>query len=229
MFEPKEYLNSLTTLLKAYFRNRLRYIGLQGSYLREEATEDSDIDIMVVIDGFSPADMELYRVVIKSLERPEKSCGFICGTEELRHWNPLEICHLVHATKDYFGTLKELVPAYTQYDVQAFIKMSLGNLFHEICHRRIHASREENEQALPTSYKGVFFILQNLHYLETDRFIGTKQELLASLTGQDRLVLETAIALANGEPFDFDGAFALLYSWCQEVLARTSSIAGASL
>ena len=84
-------------------------------------------------------------------------------------------------------------------------------------------------EELPGTYKQVFFILQNLHYLETDRFIGTKQELLASLTGQDRLVLETAIALANGEPFDFDGAFALLYSWCQEVLARTSSIAGASL
>lgn len=218
MFEPKEYLNSLTTLLKAYFRNRLRYIGLQGSYLREEATEDSDIDIMVVIDGFSPADMELYRVVIKSLESPEKSCGFICGTEELRHWNPLEICHLVHATKDYFGTLKELVPAYTQYDVQAFIKMSLGNLFHEICHRRIHASREENEQALPTSYKGVFFILQNLHYLNCGWFIPTKTELLSALAGKDRQVMETALALQNGMFLPFEQAFTLLFTWCQETL-----------
>lgn len=218
MFEPKEYLNSLTTLLKAYFRNRLRYIGLQGSYLREEATEDSDIDIMVVIDGFSPADMELYRVVIKSLERPEKSCGFICGTEELRHWNPLEICHLVHATKDYFGTLKELVPAYTQYDVQAFIKMSLGNLFHEICHRRIHVSRAENEQALPTSYKGVFFILQNLHYLNCGRFIPTKTELLSALAGKDRQVMETALALQNGMFLPFEQAFTLLFTWCQETL-----------
>ena len=157
MFDPKEYLNSLTTLLKEYFRNRLRYIGLQGSYLREEATEESDIDIMVVIDGFSPADMALYRVVIKSLESPEKSCGFICGTEELRHWNPLEICHLLHTTKDYWGTLKDLVPEYTNRDVLSFVKMSLSNLYHEIGHRRIHASMEQNIAALPAAYKSVFF------------------------------------------------------------------------
>lgn len=220
MLDPKEYLNSLTTLLKEYFRNRLRYIGLQGSYLREEATEESDIDIMVVIDGFSPADMALYRVVIKSLESPEKSCGFICGTEELQHWNPLEIGHLVHTTKDYFGSLKELVPEYTEGDVRCFVQMSLGNLYHEICHRRIHATMEENEQALSFSYKSVFFILQNLHYLRCGRFFPTKTELLSALSGRDRRVLETAMALQNGTSLPFEQAFSLLFAWCQETLIR---------
>lgn len=218
MFDPNDYLSSLAALLKGFFRDRLQYIGLQGSYLRGEATEESDIDIMVVLDHFTPADMTLYRTIIKSLEQPEKSCGFICGTEELRHWNPLEICHLVHTTKDYFGSLKELVPEYTESDVRCFVQMSLGNLFHEICHRRIHASREENERALPASYKGVFFILQNLHYLNCGQFINTKTELLSALSGQDRQVLETALALQNGTPFPFEQAFTLLFTWCQETL-----------
>lgn len=218
MFDPNAYLSALTALLKGFFRDRLQYIGLQGSYLRGEATEESDIDIMVVLNHFTPADMALYRTVIKSLEQPEKSCGFICGTEELRHWNPMEICHLVHTTKDYFGVLKELVPEYTEGDVRRFVQMSLGNLFHEICHRRIHATMEENEQALPFSYKGVFFILQNLHYLRCGRFIPTKTELLSALSGRDRQVLETALALQNGTPFPFEQAFTLLFAWCQETL-----------
>lgn len=229
MFQPDAYISSLIVLLKEAFQDRLLYVGLQGSYLRGEATEHSDIDVMVVIDQMTVADLNVYRNAIASLPEVNKSCGFICGAEELRHWNPLEICHLLNTTKDYCGMLADLVPSYTEHDVIAFVKMSLGNLYHEICHRYIHAPSERSVAALLETYKQVFFILQNLHYLETDRFIGTKQELLASLTGQDRLVLETAIALANGELFDFDGAFALLYSWCQEVLARTSSIAGASL
>lgn len=229
MFQPNAYISSLIVLLKEAFQERLLYVGLQGSYLRGEATERSDIDVMVVIDQMTVADLNVYRNAIASLPEVNKSCGFICGAEELRHWNPLEICHLLNTTKDYCGMLADLVPSYTEHDVIAFVKMSLGNLYHEICHRYIHAPSERSVAELPGTYKQVFFILQNLHYLETDRFIGTKQELLASLTGQDRLVLETAIALANGEPFDFDGAFALLYSWSQEVFARTSSIAGASL
>ncbi len=229
MFQPDAYISALITLLKGAFRERLLYAGLQGSYLRGEATEHSDIDIMVVIKDMTVADLGAYRQTIASLDDCEKSCGFICGAEELRHWNPLEICHLLNTTKDYYGVLADLVPAYTKHDVVAFVKMSLGNLYHEICHRHIHASLERNTEALPGTYKQVFFILQNLHYLETGTFIGTRKELLASLTGKDRLVLETAMSLGVSESFDFNEAFARLYSWCQEALARTSSIAGVSL
>lgn len=133
----------------------------------------------------------------------------------------MEICHLLHTTKDYFGRLESLVPPYTRQDVRSFVKLSIGNLYHEICHRYVHASTEHNIAALPGSYKGVFFILQNLHYLETGHFIGTKKELLASLTGQDRLVLEQSAILARGEAYNFDEAFALLHSWCQNKLRHT--------
>ena len=229
MFQPDTYLSSLITLLKEAFQKRLLYVGLQGSYLRGEATENSDIDVMVVIDQMTVADLTAYRNAISELPDVDKSCGFICGAEELQHWNPLEICHLLNTTRDCYGVLAELVPAYSAHDVVAFVKTSLGNLYHEICHRYIHAPAEQNAAALPGTYKQVFFILQNLHYLETGSFIATRRELLASLTGHDRLVLETAIAFAAGKPFDFDEAFALLYSWCRKALVRTSSIAGASL
>ena len=218
MFKVDVYLNSLIDLLKAYFKERLLYVGLQGSYLRGEATENSDIDIMVVIRDMTVADLDKYREAIFSLENYDKSCGFICGIEELQNWNPLEICHILHTTKDCYGTLKKLVPEYTETDVRNFVKMSLGNVYHEICHRYIHAPKEKNVSKLPFTYRSVFFILQNLYYLNSGKFVGTKKELREVLSGKDRLVLETAISLSNGTEFDFDEAFDLLFTWCKETI-----------
>ena len=96
--------------------------------------------------------------------------------------------------------------------------MSLGNLYHEICHRYIHASKGKNIAKLPYTYRSVFFILQNLYYLDSGKFIGTKKELQKALSGKDRLVLDTAISLAGETEFDFDEAFTLLFTWSKEMM-----------
>lgn len=83
-----DYLQKLTIACQSVFGNRLLYIGLQGSYLRDEANENSDIDIMIIIDRFSVKDMDTYRDILKSIGSFEKSCGFICGKDELTRWNP---------------------------------------------------------------------------------------------------------------------------------------------
>ena len=57
MFKIDEYISSLIELLKVAYQERLLYVGLQGSYLRGEATENSDIDIMVVISDMSVVDL----------------------------------------------------------------------------------------------------------------------------------------------------------------------------
>ena len=218
MFNVNEYISSLTKLLKDAYNERIIYVGLQGSYLRNEATEDSDIDIMVVVRDFSMSDLDVYKTAILSLEDYDKSCGFICGKEELLNWNPLEICHLLHTTKDCYGKLAELVPGYTQNDVRSFVKMSLGNLYHELCHRYIHTPKENSIENLPFAYKSVFFILQNLHYLKSGSFIATKKELLSALSGKDKQVLENALYLSSQNEYDFDEAFELLFSWCKETM-----------
>ena len=135
MIDIESYIRQLIPLLKDCSGARLTYVGLQGSYLRGEATDTSDIDIMVVIDGLSVNDLDRYRAMIQSLKHFDKSCGFICGKEDIANWNPLEICHLLNCTKDYFGVLSELVPTYTKEDIWNFVKLSVNNLYHEICHR----------------------------------------------------------------------------------------------
>ncbi len=218
MVDIESYIVRLTEILKRQFESRLVYVGLQGSYLRGEATENSDIDIMVVIDELSVSDLDAYRTAIQSLEHFDKSCGFICSKEDLANWNPLEICHLLNCTKDYYGVLGELVPVYTEDDIRNFVKMSVNNLYHEICHRYIHADLEKNVTKLPGTYKGVFFILQNLYYLTHGKFVATKAELLQVLDGKNRTVLEHSVTLNNEDSYDFTESFELLFTWCQETL-----------
>lgn len=220
MFDADRYISDLAVLLKDKYSDRLLYVGLQGSYLRGEAKDSSDIDIIVVIESLSVADMDVYRSLIGQLPYPEKSCGFICSADDLRAWNPLEICHLVHSTCDYYGVLSELVPQYDRSDVINFVRVSVNNMYHEICHRYIHGSRQKNMDRLPGTYRSVFFILQNLHYLEAGVFVPTKEQLLDALTGKDRDILFAAMHLDGVKEYDFDVFFTLLFSWCQDVLYR---------
>ena len=173
MFQIESYIEELLKLLKNSFGERLVYVGLQGSYLRNEQNENSDIDIMAVIDHMTVSDLDSYKEAIMRVGNYEKSCGFICGKDDLAAWNPLEACHLLHTTKDIYGTLSGLLPKYTLEDEKNFIKLSIGNLYHELCHRYIHADCEKNKTKLPDTCKALLFILQNMMILEQGVFYAT--------------------------------------------------------
>jgi predicted nucleotidyltransferase len=212
------YLEELISRLKVTFEQRLLYVGLQGSCRRGEADEHSDIDVMVVLEDFTIEDMDTYRSVLSFLGNSEKSCGFLCGRKELKNWNPFEICQLLHETKDLYGYLRTFVPDYSREDVRQYIQICAGNLYHEICHRYVHSTREDNISSLPCSYKAVFYLLQNIYYIKTGEYVLTKKELLRRLEGPDREVLDTALTLREGKAYDFDKSFRLLFTWCRGVL-----------
>ena len=218
MVDIEKYIGHLIDMLKTRFGERLLYVGLQGSYLRGEANDNSDIDIMVVIDDLSISDLSGYRTVIESMDHFDKSCGFICSKSDLLNWNSLEICHLLHSTRDYFGVLSDFVPEYCDEDVRNYVKLSLNNLYHEICHSYIHADSMTNISGLRLAYKGVFFIIQNLHYLSSGIFPSTKSELLSLISGKNYDVLKRSVDISSGAEFDFDDSFELLFSWCRETL-----------
>ena len=220
MLDHNLYMQRLADLLKEAFDDRILYIGLQGSYIRGEANEHSDIDPMVVLDRLTPEDLQKYKQIISQLQEPEKHCGFVCGSKELKNWNPLEICHLLHTTVDYFGELKTLLPPYTKSDVENYIKLSVGNLYHEICHRYLHGSDERNAANIAGSCKSVFFILQNVYYLKTGTFPQTKLDLFEMTTGTDRAILSKVMALGNGSIYEYDELFSSLLNWCSDLLAR---------
>lgn len=217
MFELDAYLRELITACRSAFGDRLLYVGLQGSYMRGEATENSDIDVMVIIEDFSVADMNVYRSILERIGHFEKSCGFICGIDEMTRWNPLEVCQLKNTTKDIYGTLNAYLPDASKDDEINYVKFSLGNIYHELCHRYIHSDRKINYDRFRLTCKGLFFLIQNIHYLESGEFVKTKSKLMEMSSEEDRRVL----ALSElPDDYDFDNAFNLLFAWCRKAFLR---------
>lgn len=230
ILEINDYCQRLKDALLAGFGAKVCYIGLQGSYLRGEATETSDIDIMVILDTLTTKDMNLYRNIIEKLGDFEKSCGFICSRIDMANWNPLESCQLKYATKDIYGQLADFLPKWSMADEVNYIKVSLNNLYHALCHSYIHSNREQLANNLLSHYKAAFFILQNIYFWENYHsgeresvFVLPKAELVKKLQGEDKEVLETTLFLINGGQVDFDNHFELLLHWCQNKIARVSN------
>ena len=221
MFDINDYVQKLISQCKAAFGERLLYVGYMGSYLRGEANENSDIDVMVVIDNITISDMNTYRDIIKGLGYFDKSCGFICGKDEMKGWSPLEVCQLINTTKDVYGKLEPLLSPFTREDEINYVKFCLGNLYHEFCHRFVHASREKNIEKFRGTCKFFFFLIQNLHYLETGNFILKKADLKNAVSEADRRVLEFA---ALPDSFDFDAALEELFVWCQNAFKRLGEL-----
>ena len=217
MFDLDKYLADLILNCRSAFGKRLLYMGLQGSWLRGEAHENSDIDIMVILDGFSVRDMDSYRGILKGIGFYERSCGFICGKDEMKRWNPLEVCQLRHTTKDLVGVLTDYLPPATREDEINYVKLSLGNLYHELCHRYIHADRNRNAVGFRGTCKRAFYLIQNLHFLESGHFLLREKDLKAAASEEDRMILELADLL---DGYNFDQAFASLFAWCQTAFVR---------
>lgn len=214
MLDVKAYMDELIDRLQRQFGDRLVYVGLQGSYMRGEATETSDIDPMVVLRDVSAADLRAYRAMVEAMPSPELACGFLCGQAELMHWNALEAFHLLHSTRDVLGELAPLLPAYTRDDVRAYVKLGAGNLYHEAVHRYVHGTPERLRAALPGMAKSAFFLLQDAAWLETGMFAENRRALLPLLRAED------ARLLALDEAASLDDAVDALLTACRGLMER---------
>lgn len=221
MIHIEEYMADLIGRLRLEFADRLVYVGLQGSFRRGEADENSDIDVMVTLDRLTVEDLDRYREVVSGMPHADQSCGFISGREELKNWPPFELCQLLHETKDYYGELKPLAPSFDRRDVARYVGISVGNLYHILCHSRIHSDRARYADTLRGLYKGVFYILQNSHYLQSGEWVMTKAELLPLLSGLDREVLGMAMTVKSAPEYDWEKAYDILFAWCRDFFSTS--------
>ena len=60
--------------LEETFGERVWFVGLQGSYCRGEATEKSDIDMVVILDEVSVWDIQRYHTMLDRLPHRELIC-----------------------------------------------------------------------------------------------------------------------------------------------------------
>ena len=204
--------------LKERFGERLLFVGLQGSYARGEATEGSDIDIVVVLDVLSVADLRLYREMVRSLPHADKACGFVSGREELASWPKSDLLQFEMETIPWHGSLAGILPPLSDADIRDGVRLGAANLYHAACHTYMHAGEAERVESLKEFYKAAAFVLQSLHRLETGQYVKRKDELLSELSGTRRKILAACLERDTFAPSNADGLFELLIDWCGEIL-----------
>lgn len=216
MIETQNWMNEALARLQKSFDARLKYFGLQGSYRRGEATENSDIDLVVVLDTVEPDDLDVYRGIVHALPEGHKACGFICGTAELVHWPRHELFPFKKDTADYYGRLEDLLPPISRQDIKEGVKISSSALLHFLTHSYLYAGEGERSAILEDACKSAWFIIRITEYLATGIYYGNKTELLAALHGADRDIIAAGLDfpawLASHSERQ---VFAMLYDWCR--------------
>ena len=109
MIDLTAWMNDFLQKLNHKFENHLWFVGLQGSYGRGEATETSDIDIVVILDELSASDIQKYNAVLDTLPHRELICGFVSGKDELLNWEPSDLFQFYYDTIPIQGSLDELL------------------------------------------------------------------------------------------------------------------------
>ena len=186
-FEIETWLQDFTKKLFDIFGNRLKFIGLQGSYKRGEAKPESDIDIVIILDKLSFEDLNSYKKIVNSMPDSEKVCGFISGEKEIYNWPKFDLFQLLNDTVSLHGNLQDFIPIIKRNDILNSIKINTANLYHQMCHAYLFENK--NVEVLYRGYKSAFFILQALYYSRNTEYIGSKKELVQLLEGEDKEIL----------------------------------------
>ena len=91
MIDINVWMNDFLHKLNEVFANRVWFVGLQGSYGRGEATETSDIDVVVILDELNASDIPTYQDMLDTLPHRELICGFVSGKDEILNWEPSDL------------------------------------------------------------------------------------------------------------------------------------------
>ncbi len=202
----KDFLNALDTV----FADRVFFVGLQGSYARGEATETSDIDVVVILDELSAADIRKYGAMLDGLSHRELICGFLSGKNELWGWEPSDLFQFYRDTKPIRGSLDGLLPLIDDAAVARAVKIGACNIYHGCVHNMLH---EKSTEILRGLYKSASFVVQAVVFRETGQYVSNLNDLHAVASSGERAIIETFIQLKNGGEVDFEKASELLFAW----------------
>jgi hypothetical protein len=213
MIDINVWMNDFLQQLDEVFGSRIWFVGLQGSYARSEATEDSDIDVVVILDTLSASDIKAYHDMLDTLPNRELICGFVSGKDEILNWEPSDLFQFYHDTTPIKGSLDELLPPIDHIAIDRAIKIGACNIYHGCVHNMLH---EKSEEILKGLYKSASFVVQAIIYKQTGNYIQHQSRLLQVTSIEERRITETFLKYKNGENVDFNEASIMLFEWSQK-------------
>ena len=190
MIELESWLKAYADRMEAAFGERLVLLGLQGSYRRGEATEESDIDLVAVLNRVDVEELRQYRALIREMPEGEKACGFIAGQEELRNWPRWDLYQLAGDVRVLRGRAEAVFPAFTAADARQAAREGAAALYHAACHSFLYGAVSRRD-LLP-------------------RLEGDDREILAACIGRKAFLGADRAALDEG--------YRALIRWCGKIL-----------
>ena len=217
MVDINSWLEEFLQKLNEVFKSRVWFVGLQGSYGRGEATETSDIDVVVILNELTVSDIQTYNDMLDTLPHRELICGFVSGKDEILNWEPADLFQFYHDTTPIKGSLDELLPKIDSVAVDRAIKIGACNIYHGCVHNMMHT---KNEDILKGLYKAASFVVQAIVFKQTGNYIKHQNQLLQAALLDEKIVIETFLKYKNCETVDFATASAILFEWSKKWISK---------
>ena len=216
MIDITNWLHSFQGKLHEVFDTRVWFVGLQGSYGRGEATETSDIDVVVILDELSTTDIQTYNTMLDTLPHRDLICGFLSGKKEIMNWEPSDLFQFCNDTAPIKGSLDEVMAVIDESAVNRAIKIGVCNIYHGCVHNMLH---EKSEDILRGLYKSASFVIQAIVFKQTGNYVKQK-ELQFLAASNEKAIIDTFVYLKNGGKVDFCEMSEELFAWCKKKLAN---------
>ena len=217
MIDITVWMQDFLQTLNETFANRVWFVGLQGSYGRGEATETSDIDVVVILDELYASDIQKYNTMLDALPHREMICGFLSGKDELLNWEPSDLFQFYNDTTPIQGSLDELLAVIDETAVDRAIKIGACNIYHGCVHNILH---EKSDEILYGLYKSASFVVQAIAFKQTGKYIKHQKDLLGVVSADERKIIDTFLMLKNGDAVEFGTMSEFLFAWAKRQITE---------
>ena len=213
MIDISTWMQDFLQTLNEAFANRVWFVGLQGSYGRGEATQTSDIDVVVILDELSASDIQVYNTMLDTFPHRELICGFLSGKDELLQWETSDLFQFYYDTTPIKGSLDELLTVIDDAAVGRAIKIGACNIYHGCVHNMLF---DKSEDILRGLYKSASFVVQAIVFRQTGKYVKHQKELLSLAAPDEQAIVNTFMNLKNGNTVEFGAMSEVLLAWAKK-------------
>lgn len=221
MIDIDIWMKDFLKALDETFKQRVWFVGIQGSYARGEATENSDIDMVVILDELTINDLQIYDRMLDTLSYRELICGFLSGKGELMNWDAADLFQFYYDTKPIKGSLDDLLVLIDDTALNRAIKTGVCNIYHGCVHNMLY---DKSEDILKGLYKAASFVVQAIYFKQTGHYIRQQSELLEIVLLEERIIVDTFLTIKNGGVIDFKEMSNILFTWAQKWLINMNNL-----
>ena len=217
MIDITAWMKYFLQILNETFADRVWFVGLQGSYGRGEATETSDIDIVVILEELSATDIQVYNNMLDTIPHRELICGFLSGKKEILNWETSDLFQFCRDATPIKGSLDEVMAVIDENAVNRAIRIGACNIYHGCVHNMLH---EKSEDILRNLYKSASFVVQAIAFKQTGNYISHQKELIQVVSFEERVIVECFLNLKNGGTVDFNPMSETLFAWSKKWISE---------